>query len=72
MTLLESLPFAAWFKDESGKFNRVNDAFLDAVGKERDQVIGRVEREVFEEEEAKQMEEGAREVLRSGKLTESS
>ncbi len=72
MTLLESLPFAAWFKDESGKFNRVNDAFLDAVGKERDLVIGRDERGVFEEEEAKQMEEGAREVLRSGKLTESS
>lgn len=71
MTLLESLPFAAWFKDEHGKFKRVNDAFLSTVGKERKQIIGRNDTEVFEAEEARQMEEGTREAHRTGKLMES-
>ncbi|MDF1575521.1 MAG: ATP-binding protein [Bacteroidales bacterium] len=71
MTLLESLPFAAWFKDEHGKFTRANDNFLKIAGKDREQVIGRTAREVFDSDEARQMEEGVREVYRTGKMTES-
>ena len=68
---MESLPFATWFKDENGKFIQANEVFLSAMGKENSQVIGRGDKEVFDREEAKQIEEGEREVHRTRKISES-
>lgn len=68
---MESLPFATWFKDEHGRFTRVNEIFLNTTGKELSQVIGRGDREVFAQDEAKKIEEGEQEVYRSGKVSES-
>ena len=67
---MESLPFATWFKDENGKFIRVNEVFLATMRKELSQVIGRSDSEVFDREEARQMEEGEREVHLTGKISE--
>ena len=61
---MESLPFATWFKDENGKFIRVNEVFLATMGKELSQVIGRSDSEVFDREE------GEREVHLTGKISE--
>jgi PAS domain S-box-containing protein len=68
---MDSLPFAAWFKDEKGKFTQVNKIFLTTLGKEASQVIGRGVSEVFDKEEARQNEEGEREALQTGKISES-
>ncbi len=64
------MPFATWFKDENGKFIQVNEIFLSTLGKKLSQVIGKKDREVFGQEEARQIEEGEREVYLSGKISE--
>ncbi len=69
--MMDSLPFAAWIKDKEGRFSQVNELFLTSVGKERSQVIGRGDQEVFDQEEAKRIEKGTREVQQSGKISES-
>jgi PAS domain S-box-containing protein len=69
--MMESLPFAAWFKDKEGKFTQVNELFLNFIGKERLQVIGKGDTEVFDPEEAVRIGEGSREVRKSGKISES-
>jgi len=68
---MDSLPFAAWFKDEKGNFTQVNRIFLTTLEKEESQVIGRGVNEVFDKEEARQNEEGEREALQTGKISES-
>lgn len=68
---MESLPFATWLKDENGNFNQVNEILLTILGKKPSQVIGRRDEEVFNREEARQSEEGAREVHKTGKTSES-
>jgi PAS domain S-box-containing protein len=68
---MDSLPFATWIKDENGKFTQVNDIFLTALGKKLPQVIGKGDRAVFDQEEARRSEEGHLEVLHSGKISES-
>ncbi len=65
------MPFAAWFKDEKGTFIQVNEVFLSCFGKELSQVIGKGDREVFDREEARLIEEGELEVRRTGKISES-
>jgi len=69
--LMKSLPFATWFKDEQGKFTQVNELFLSLTGKKLSQVTGRIDSEVFDKEEARQIEEGGDEVLKTGKISES-
>ena len=71
MAVMESLPYATWFKDEHGNFTRVNKVFLSITGKELSQVIGKSVRDVFTRDEARKIEEGEQEVYRSGKLSES-
>lgn len=66
-----SLPFAAWFKDENGIFTQVNEVFLNSLGKELSQVIGKGDVEVFDRAEARLIEEGELEVKRIGKSSES-
>jgi len=68
---MDSLPYAAWFKDEKGKFTQVNKIFLTTLGKEPSQVIGKGVSEVFDKVEARQNEEGEREALQTGKISES-
>jgi PAS domain S-box-containing protein len=69
--LMESMPFAAWFKDEKGNFSQVNDMFLSSLEKELSQVIGKSDGEVFDREEARLIEQGELEVRRTGKTSES-
>lgn len=68
---MKSLPYAAWFKDEHGKFTRVNELFLSVTGKNVSEVIGKEGGKVFSSTEARKIEEGEREVLRSKKVSES-
>jgi PAS domain S-box-containing protein len=68
---MESLPFATWFKDENGNFNHVNTLLLTSLDKTPEQVIGKVNREVFEADDARQNEDGEQDVIASGKISES-
>lgn len=68
---MDSLPYAAWMKDKSGKFSKVNSKFLTSLGKELSQVIGREDREVFDKEEARKSAERIQEVMETGKTIES-
>jgi PAS domain S-box-containing protein len=69
--LMEALPFASWFKDKNGNFNQVNEMLLALLGKEAKDVIGRGSREVQSEEDAREGEEAERDVLKTGKIRES-
>lgn len=69
--LMESLPFAAWFKDEERAFDQVNEALLTSQGKKKTQVIGRSFKDAFPKETARQNEEGERDVYKTGKIIES-
>ena len=68
---MDALPFASWFKDEEGNFTHVNEVFLQTTGKNRSQVIGKGDRDVFARDEARKVEEGEQEVYKSGKVSES-
>jgi PAS domain S-box-containing protein len=69
--IMESLPYATWFKDTQGRFTRVNGVFLSVTGKALSEVIGKEGAKVFSRDEAKKIEEGEREVLLSNKISES-
>jgi len=68
--LMQALPYVAWFKDAEGRYESVNDLFLEYTGKDSDQVLGRQSRDVLETEEAGQAEEGDRDTLNAGKPTQ--
>lgn len=68
--LMESLPFASWFKDENGIFSHVNTLLLSTLDKKPEQVIGKGNQEVFEADDARQNEEGEQDVFASGKIRE--
>ncbi|MFH0759238.1 MAG: response regulator [Bacteroidota bacterium] len=67
---MEALPFVSWFKDAEGKFNMANSRFLEAVQKELPEVIGRMNTDLLDEEEARQSEKGDLDVLASGKVSQ--
>lgn len=69
--LMEALPFASWFKDENGNFNQVNGGLLAMLEKEANEVLGKGSREVYSKEEAEESEEAEQEVLKTGKIRES-
>jgi PAS domain-containing protein len=69
--LMEALPFASWFKDAEGKFSQANSLLLQSVNKEIQDVLGKAGKEVFDKEDARQSEEGDREVLLTGKTSHS-
>ncbi len=71
MALMESLPFATWFKDENGSFNHANALLLASLDKKPEQVIGKMSSEVFEADDARQNEEGDQDVITSRKISES-
>lgn len=68
---MEALPFVSWFKDMEGQFRLVNDLLLEVLEKGRDDVVGLGNSEVFDDVEAMHHSEGDREVLDSGKITQS-
>ncbi len=68
--LMDALPFAAWFKDEAGRLNQVNRAFLQQTGTSEQEVLGKRSHEVLDEEDARQSDEGEQDVLQSGKVSE--
>jgi signal transduction histidine kinase/ActR/RegA family two-component response regulator len=68
---IEALPFASWFKDAEGKITLVSSRFLESIQKELPEVIGKQNREVYDRVEARQIEEDDLDVLKSGKVTES-
>ena len=67
---MEALPFASWFKDAEGKFNQANSLLLQSLNKEFQEIFGKVSREVFDKEDARQSEEGDRDVLLTGKASQ--
>ncbi|MGW8314020.1 MAG: ATP-binding protein [Bacteroidales bacterium] len=68
--LMDVLPFATWFKDKEGRFNQVNRAFLQQLNTSEPKVLGRKSREVLDEEDARQNNEGEQDVMQSGKSSE--
>jgi len=69
--LMEALPFATWFKDDKGKFEQVNEWLLALLGKEATEVIGKTSSEVQNKLDASEYEKAEQEVLKSGKIKES-
>ncbi len=69
--ILEALPYVSWFKDAEGNFSMVNAMLLTNYQKGLFEVIGRRNHEVFEPDEARLNEEIDREILETGKITQS-
>ena len=67
---MEALPFASWFKDADGTFNQASGKFLHFLNKKMPEVIGRESNEVFDEEDARQSDEGERSVYKTGMVEE--
>ncbi len=67
---MEALPFAVWFKDGHGIFEKVNSLFLRSLNREPDEVIGKGVRQVFDLEDARQSEDGEKDVYETGKISQ--
>ncbi len=67
---MEALPFASWFKDSDGTFNQANSKLLHVLNKKMPEVIGKRSNEVFDEEDARQSDEGERSVVKTGRVEE--
>jgi PAS domain S-box-containing protein len=68
--LMEALPYSSWFKDADGKFIQANNQLLQSLNLEIQDILGKLSREVFDKEDARQSEEGDREVLFTRKLSQ--
>jgi signal transduction histidine kinase/CheY-like chemotaxis protein len=68
---MEALPFVSWFKDAEGRFSLASALYLDTLQKSVADVIGKKNQEIFDPDEARQLEEGDREVLQTGKIHQS-
>ena len=69
--ILEALPYVCWFKDADGNFSMVNALLLTTYQKGLFEVLGRRNHEVFASDEARLNEEIDREILETGKITQS-
>ncbi len=69
--ILEALPYLSWFKDAEGNFSMVNALLLTTYQKGLFEVVGRRNHEVFEPDEARLNEEIDREILETGRITQS-
>lgn len=65
-SLLQNIPDAAWFKDTSGKFLAVNDAFCNACGWGSEELLGKTDFDIWPNELAKSYVEDDHRVLESG------
>jgi PAS domain S-box-containing protein len=70
MALMEALPFASWFKDSEGNFNQANEGLLLYLKKSLSEVIGKDSQDVFDEQDARQSDQGERDVYDTGKAVE--
>ena len=70
--IMEALPYVSWFKDAEGNFSMVNALLLTTFQKGLFEVLGKRNHEVFAAEEARQIEIIDREILDSGRITQSS
>lgn len=70
--LMESLPFATWFKDDKGAFNKVNEILLQYVEKDEDMVLGKKSQDVFSKEDARLSDEAEKDALENEELSETS
>jgi PAS domain S-box-containing protein len=61
--LLDSIPDLVFFKDESGRYLGCNPAFMEFVGRPRDQIIGCTDYDLFAEEVAKEFRAHDRRVM---------
>ncbi len=68
---MEALPYVSWLKDAEGNFSMVNAMLLTTLQKGLFEVVGRRNHEVFDADEARMNEEVDREVLESGRITQS-
>jgi len=67
---MEALPFASWFKDSEGNFNQANEELLLYLKKSLSEVIGKNSQDVFDEQDARQSDQGERNVYDTGKVVE--
>lgn len=65
-TIIESMPFLAWYKDTESKFIAVNQPFVDFVGKPREEIIGKTNFDIWPHELALKYSTGDAEILRAG------
>ena len=66
-TLMDNLPHAIYFKDEEGRFTRVNKALADRFGlNDASEAIGKTNFDFFAEENARQSMADEREIIRTG------
>lgn len=72
INLLDYMPQMAWYKDAQGRFITVNQAFADACGKSKKDIIGKTDFELWPYELALQYVEDDRDVMetRSHKLVD--
>jgi PAS domain S-box-containing protein len=68
--LIHALPYVTWFKDEEGRFEKVNRLFLEQVGKKEQEVTGRHENELLDNEDAASSEKGDRDIIESGRVSQ--
>ena len=68
---MEALPYVSWFKDADGHFCMVNALMLNSFQKGLYEVLGKRSDEVFEQDEARQNDLIDREILESGRITQS-
>lgn len=65
LAILDNMPFMAWYKDAAGRFVAVNRPFAAAVGKPKEEIIGRTSFDVWPPERARRFVAADSEVLRT-------
>lgn len=68
---MEALPFASWFKDAEGNFSQANTLLLRFLNRELSEVLGKNNKDLFDEAETRLYDEGDHNVLRTGNPEES-
>jgi PAS domain S-box-containing protein len=65
-SILENTPAIVYLKDAAGRYLLVNRALEDAFGLASEEIVGRTDAEIFDEETAEQFRQNDSKVLRSG------
>jgi len=66
-TIIDSAPIIVFYKDEKGRFVRVNKAFADALNMSQEEFLGKTVFDLYSTEIARSMTKDDREVLKSGR-----
>jgi PAS domain S-box-containing protein len=66
--LINTLPTPIFYKDTHGRFQGCNDAFVDVIGKTREELIGKTAYDIFPENVARDLHEKDRELLSSNSI----